>query len=181
MCKWLEFIPSLVVNEMLQLPSQAADWIFVVHESTYVHLSRLIHHLFADVDPAEHIYMGLLTTINNTFIPMPHAGFLLSFRALEEMWARPCLWDTEAFHEWCACQAVKWTGLQGLHPCSVRDVMKWALDGSLFRDKSEIYESVGGPIQGVARLFITNSQLTFDAFYQQLAVDTRKSKVPKIL
>jgi mannosyltransferase OCH1-like enzyme/LmbE family N-acetylglucosaminyl deacetylase len=183
----VEFLSSNQVAKVLAPPSRNTDWIFVVQESTYVHVSRLVHRLFADLDPISmDIRMGLLTSVHNKMIPQLEAGILLSQKTLEEMWNRSqSCQGMKALEGWFLCLAneasLDWTGLPGLNSYNVRDMMRWSLEGSLFFNNNT-YESVGGPIQGTARLPITYGQMLDDhLFYQQLAVDTHQGEVPKIL
>jgi hypothetical protein len=119
-------------------------------------------------------------------IPQLEAGILLSQKTLEEMWNRSqSCQGMKALEGWFLCLAneasLDWTGLPGLNSYNVRDMMRWSLEGSLFFNNNT-YESVGGPIQGTARLPITYGQMLDDhLFYQQLAVDTHQGEVPKIL
>jgi len=183
----VEFLSSGRAEQVFAMPSQDTDWIFCVQESTYVHVSRLVHRLFADLDPTStEIRMGLLTSVNHTMVPLSEAGMLLSHKALEQMWqTNSCRDTTTTVLNWCTClvneASFDWTGLSGLNSFSVRDMMRCSLDGSLFTSRKQTYESVNGPIQGTARLPITYGKMDEDLFYQQLAVDSHRGRVPKIL
>jgi len=208
-----------------------ADWIFVVQDSTYVNLSRLVRRLIADVDPTTSARMGLLvphqdkdndndedsnsnnsredadgsTSISTISVPLPEAGILFTRRGLAELWESPhvksCWNDNDnkdndeetstasAVMDWASCtqvadETLTWSPMAGLNPLNVRDMMRQSLEGPLFNDTtiSHLYDSVGGPLRGAARLPITYGNMAnLDLFHEQLAVDTHRGKVPKIL
>ena len=193
------------MKTLFALPSDdrnglAADWIFVVQDSTYVNLARLVRRLIADVDPTRSARMGLLVphkiSISDSkdvvaSVPLLEAGILLTHQGLAEIWDSPdakSCWDKDSLLDWTACnQAVDttltWSSMAGLNPMNVRDMMRQSLEGPLFNDTaiSHLYDSVGGPLRGTARLPITYANMTLELFNDQLAVDTNQGKVPKIL
>ena len=86
----------------------------------------------------------------------------------------------------------EWTPMPGLNPYDVRTTMRAALERTLFADDvddadgrplfNSTYGSVGGAIMGTARLPVTYGNMVEEGmFHDQLAVDTRRGRVPKIL
>lgn len=183
---------TIPLKRMFALPTEPTDWIFVVIESTYVHISRLIHRLFADIDPTKHIRKGLLMTApggTSSSVPAPliEAGIVFTRLGLAEMWAErtSTCWDGESISDWSTClwnrASLKFSSLPGLNSISGSEMMKQALEGTLFRDERHMYDSVSGPVQGTARLPITYGNMSDQMFYDQLAVDNHHGGIPKIL
>lgn len=173
---------------------EPADWVLVVPDSTYVNLERLARRLFADVDPASAVSAGLLSSSADgaaTAVPDEEAGILFTSQALELAWGdgNTCSASNSAssFDAWAAClatgeNAFVWTGLPGLNTLNPRELMRYALEGTLFSGSlNRTYSSVGGAIAGTARLPITYGNMDDELFYHQLAVDTHRGEVPKIL
>lgn len=178
------------IDNRFRPPRESTDWVLVVHDATYVNLKRIVYRLFADIDPTVAVGKGLLHSVDGSFVPMEDAGILFTTKALKEIWEDP---ETKACSgasmtstdDWTVCLAKNsfvWSSLPGLNPYNPREIVQYALDGSLFAGRNSTYQSVGGPIMGSARLPITYGNMADDdIFYHQLAVDTNQGKVPKIL
>lgn len=180
------------VERLFGIPEESTDWIFVVQDSTYVNLKRIVQRLFADIDPILATGKGLLYSVNGTMVPIAEAGILLTQKAVEEVWESPetrsCgeTGTVTSIENWTVCLAKNsfvWTTLPGLNPYNAREIVRYALERSLFNTSlNKTYESVGGAIMGTARLPITyGNMVDDDLFYHQLAVETNQGKVPKIL
>lgn len=192
---WVEFIVDQAENQVLEhlfhptpVTAASADWVVVVRDTTYVNLKQLVRRLFADIDPSSTTGMGLLHWVNGVMVPIAEAGILFTQVALKEAWEDPkthSCWDAASIEDWSACLAQSsfvWKGLPGLNPYSSREIVRYALERSLFRSLDQTYKSVGGAIMGTARLPITyGNMVDDDLFYHQLYADTNQGRVPKIL
>ena len=187
--RFLELLEEEKLIEKIRNNLKDTQWVFGCQAYTYVHVQHLAEYLVNEINPHRTALFSLTEDVNNVTKANLDAGVILTEKSITMLrkYAKDRVQPpvrksfSHVLQQFAKIEKLEWKSLGGLHPYNVTSVLDRILDARLFKDI--FYERVeGGVMAAIARLPISFGETIDDQLFQlQLAADTRKGSVPRIL